>query len=396
MNERFAEVLFGTGVGWILYCYIGYPIILLILSGFRPKHVVRDAAHTPTVSVLIAARNEEQDIGWKIAETLAWDYPGDRLEVIVVSDASTDRTDDIVRECGDSRVRLVRLKQRGGKQRGLNRIVPEAKGEILFFTDANAHIGPVCLRRMVRHFSDQKVGCVTGVTRPILTEESAAIGSGASVFLSFEGALNSLESRIGSVMVCDGAIFCIRKPLFVSLTPTIANDLELPMRVYHSGYSNVFEPEGVVVERDTSSLTEEFARRRRISAQGMVGMWELRHTMFGLRGWQFASHKIMRYLTLLPLILMFAGALVAPRTPFWNTLLVLQAIAYCLAAGVALLTMRGYAVGKLLSVPFYVLFGCIGAVVGIVDWASGKRYDIWETAMLSRGPAVASGADSGN
>src|SRR5262249_33913862 len=155
--------------------------------------------------------------------------------------------------------------RRGGKQRGLNRLVPEATGDILFFTDANAHIGSGCLKRMVRHFADARVGGVTGVTRPVLTAESQAIGSGASVFLSFEGMLNSLESLIGSVLVCDGAIFCIRRGLFSPLTPTIANDLELPMRIYHSGLLNVYEPGGVVCERDTSSLAEEFARRRRIS-----------------------------------------------------------------------------------------------------------------------------------
>jgi hypothetical protein len=197
-------------------------------------------------------------------------------------------------------------------------------------------------------------------------------------------------------MVCDGAIFCIRKRLFWPLTPTIANDLELPMRIYHSGYMNLFEPGGVVVERDTSSLNEEFARRRRITAQGMLGMWELRHTLAGMRGWQFVSHKVMRYLTLLPLILMVAGAMMGPRTALWNVLLAVQGIAYCLAAGVAVLTARGYVVGKLLSVPFYVVFGCVGAMIGIADWARGKRYDIWETAMLSRGPAAVTSPHAGD
>jgi cellulose synthase/poly-beta-1,6-N-acetylglucosamine synthase-like glycosyltransferase len=387
MRENVAAALFGGGIAWILYCYVGYPTVLLILACFRRKCLVCDEAYAPHVSVLIAARNEERDIGWKIAETLAWDYPSDRVEILVASDASNDRTDEIVRACRDQRVRLVRLEKRGGKQRCLNRIVPEASGDILFFTDANAHIGPACLKRMVRHFADGQVGCVTGVTRPVLTAESAAIGNGASVFLSFEGMLNSLESLLGSVMVCDGAIFCIRKGLFSPLTPTIANDLELPMLVRHAGFLNLYEPDGIVTERDTSSLTEELARRRRISGQGMVGMWELRHTLTGLRGWQFVSHKLMRYLTLIPLLLMFAGTLGAPRTPFWNALLVLQVLTYCLAIGVALLTARGYVVGRLLSLPFYVVFGCIGAVIGIADWARGKRYDIWETAMLSRGPA---------
>ena len=162
------------------------------------------------ISVLIAARNEEKDIGWKISETLGWDYPPEKLEILVASDASDDSTDEIVRSMSDPRVTFVRMKRRGGKVRALNKLAELARGEILFFTDANAHIGPQALRLMVRHFADHRVGCVTGDSRSIKERDRPAVSTGASVYWGYESAVKRLENRIGSVLVCDGAIFCIR------------------------------------------------------------------------------------------------------------------------------------------------------------------------------------------
>src|ERR1019366_2386632 len=155
-------LLFWMGVAWLGYVYIGYPLILAVLALVRRVHPVAQDDFLPTVSVLIAARNEGKDIGWKATETLKWDYPADRLEVLVASDASEDRTDEIVQAIKDPRLTLVRMEKRGGKGRALNRLAELAHGKLLFFTDANAHIAPHCLGRMVGHFADPQVGCVTG------------------------------------------------------------------------------------------------------------------------------------------------------------------------------------------------------------------------------------------
>jgi cellulose synthase/poly-beta-1,6-N-acetylglucosamine synthase-like glycosyltransferase len=142
--------LFILGTAWLFYVYAGYPVLMLIISLFRRTEPLLSNKFEPSVSVLISAFNEEKDIGWKISETLAWDYPFDKLEVLVASDASDDSTDDIVKSICDRRVTFVRMKRRGGKVRALNSLVELARGEILFFTDANAHIGPNALRLMVR------------------------------------------------------------------------------------------------------------------------------------------------------------------------------------------------------------------------------------------------------
>lgn len=383
MNDL-ALVAFWTGVVWVAYTYAGYPILLWLIglvSRVRPE---RRDDFLPPVSVLISARNEEQDIGWKVAETLAWDYPPELLDVLVASDASEDRTDEIVRGILDPRVTLVRMEKRGGKGRALNRLAELARGELLFFTDANAHIGPHVLRRMASHLADPRVGCVTGGTRP-LAEDEQAIGSGASAFLSFESILYRLESRLGSVLACDGAIFCISRHLYTPVSPELANDLELPLRIRHAGFWILHEPEAVVREVDTSSPREEFARRRRICAQGMLAMWRLRATLRGRRGWQFFSHKLLRYLTLVPLLLVLCSTVVLRREPLFAAMLMLQAVFYGAALYGFVSTFLGWKSGKLIAAPFYIVFGSIGAVAGIVDACRGRRFDVWATPALSRG-----------
>ncbi len=383
MNDL-VRVAFWTGVLWVAYTYAGYPVLLWLVGlVFRVRPERRDD-FLPSVSVLISARNEEQDIGWKVAETLAWDYPPERLDVLVASDASEDRTDEIVQAIHDPRVTLVRMAKRGGKGRALNRLAELAHGELLFFTDANAHIAPHVLRRMASHFADPRVGCVTGATRP-LAESEQPIGSGAGAFLSFESILYRLESRLGSVLACDGAIFCVRRRLYAPVSPDLANDLELPLRIRHAGFWILHEPEAVVREADTSSPREEFARRRRICAQGMLAMWRLRTTLRGWRGCQFFSHKLLRYLTLVPLLLVLFSAVVLRRQPLFAAVLMLQAVFYGAAVYGFLSTFLQWKSSKLVAAPFYIVFGSIGAVAGILDACRGRRFDVWTTPALSRG-----------
>ena len=378
-------LLFWTGVAWLAYTYAGYPLLLgLITLMIRIRPVARDD-YLPTVSVLISARNEQDDIGWKIAETLSWNYPPDKLQVLVASDASEDRTDEIVSGIRDSRLTLIRMERRGGKGRALNRLVQQAQGEVLFFTDANAHIPSHCLRRLVRHLADERVGCVTGRTSYIRGADDNAISNGAVAYFGYESLVNGLEDKLGSVLACDGAIFCMRRSLYTPVLPELANDLELPLRIRQSGYWTRFEPQAFVLERDTESPSQEFARRRRIAAQGALAFWKLRDTLSGWRGWQLVSHKFLRYLTPVPLFLVFISTAALAERPAFAAFLGLQIVFYSLAVGGAISMMRRRAAGRLLSVPYYIVFGSLGSFVGILDACRGRRFDIWEIATLSRG-----------
>jgi hypothetical protein len=173
--------------------------------------------------------------------------------------------------------------------------------------------------------------------------------------------------------------------LYKPVSPELANDLELPLHVAHAGYWTLYEPQARVLERDTQSPGEEFARRRRISGQGALAMWKLRAMLFGLRGWQFLSHKLLRYLTVVPLLLLLIATVGLSRRPFFAACLLAQILFYGSAMYVYVLTLRGRGAGRLLSVPFYVLFGSLGALVGLMDTCRGRRFDIWEIPSLSRG-----------
>jgi cellulose synthase/poly-beta-1,6-N-acetylglucosamine synthase-like glycosyltransferase len=377
--------VFWVGVLWLAYVYAGYPLLLgLITLVARIRPILRDD-FSPTVSVLISARNEEEDIGWKVRETLAWNYPPDRLEVLVASDASEDRTDDIVRSIEDPRVTLVRMERRGGKARALNRLAELAQGDLLFFTDANSRIGPDCLRRMVRHFADGRVGCVTGYTRSGDGNKGSGPDSGAGVYWGYELLTKCLENQFGSVLVCDGAVFCIRRELFRPLLPDLANDLELPLWVGHQGYWTRLELQAQVAEKDTSSAAEEFSRRRRICAQGALGMWKLRRMLRGVRGWQFVSHKFLRWLTFIPMMLALFSSAALANTNLFTVLFGLQALFYATALAGLLLALRRRSAGRLLSAPFYILITSVGALVGVLEACLGRRFDIWESPALTRG-----------
>ena len=384
------KTIFFIGVFWLAYVYAGYPVLLAMLAlkkRVRPL-IDKSEREMPSVSVLIAARNEEQDIGWKIAETLAWDYPPEKLHILVASDASEDSTDEIVRKFSGTRVTLVRMDRRGGKARALNRLAERSQSSILFFTDANAHIGPQALRLMVRHFDDSRVGCVTGDSRSIEEMDSPAVSKGASVYWSYETILKRLENRIGSVLVCDGAIFCMRAELYQPVSANLANDLEIPMRVGAAGYWVTHEAEALVFERDTTSTLEEFKRRRRMCAQGMLAVFTLRRAFRGIRGWQFVSHKLLRWLSLIPmLMILVSSAVLAEGSGFFLCVLTLEGIFYGLAGWALIMSVRRRSVAGPLAIPFYVVLGVIGALAGIGESLLGKRFDIWDIPKLSRGPA---------
>ena len=382
-----AVAAFCTGVVWLGYEFVLYPVLLSIIARIRRIKPIRRDDLLPTVSVLISARNEERDILWKVEETLGWDYPSDRLEVLVASDASTDRTNQILDTIKDPRFRYIVLAHRSGKGRALNELAALAKGDLLFFSDANSHIDAACLKRVVRHFADARVGCVTGNSNCSEEGYQPGTSSGTAVYWGHEMLIRHFENQFGSVLVCDGAIFSVRRDLYRPVCPDIANDLELPVRIAADGYWILHEPTAQVLERDTSSPVEEFRRRRRICAQGALGVWRLRGTLRGLRLWQFASHKIMRWLILLPLLLLLLSSIVLAGRAIFAVLAVAQVCVY--AAGIigfALVT-RGKNPGRLFTIPLYVMVGTIGAFVGVIDAITGRRFDIWESPALSRGDA---------
>jgi biofilm PGA synthesis N-glycosyltransferase PgaC len=382
---RVWELLFWSSVAWLLYVYAGYPFSLWILGGLRPFRP-RDGEHSlPRLSVLISARNEEKDIERKVRETLDWDYPVGSLQLLIASDASEDRTDEILATIADPRLTTMRMERRVGKNEALNRLAQQATGDVLFFTDANSHIGSDCLRKMVRHFADSRVGCVTGVEQTI-HEEGQAVVSGTQAYLGYESSVAQLESRIGSVLVCDGAIFCIRRNLFAPLQPDLANDMELPLRIGGQGYALLFEPSARASEKSTASPREEFSRKQRIAAQGILGFWRLRKTLKGIRIWQFLSRKLMRWLVPIPLTVLLLTSAALAHNKYFLVCMILQLAAYAAALIAGVLEALSLRAGRLISVCYYFVLVHMAAMLGVVQACLGKRFAVWEVASESRGP----------
>lgn len=378
------RALFWFAIAWLAYVYLGYPLLLALLGLFRRNHLLTSEEHLPKVSVLIAARNEEKDIAWKIRQTLAWHYPGDLIEVLVASDASEDRTDSIIRAIPDSRLRFIRLSTRSGKNRALNHLATMATGDVLMFTDANTGIGSSSLRSMVRHFADSRVACVTGWEGTAQSDVQTLDVAGQAS-LDYESSVNALESRLGSVLICDGSIFCIRRTLFRQLDPNLANDLELPLWIAHNGYKLVYEPNARSAEKPTSSPTEEFHRRRRICAQGVLGMWKLKGLLHGLRAWQFLSRKFLRWLTLVPMLLILVASIALRGNPPFQLLIVFEALFCLLALCGWLAAITGTRSPRLISLPFFFLLLNLAALVGLFEACFGRRFAVWEVPTLSRG-----------
>ena len=376
--------MFWMGLLWLGYVWIGYPIVLALISRMRRFHAAERDGYCPSVSVLISARNEVKDIGWKLAETFAWNYPPDRIEVLVGSDASADGTDDVVQAFREPRLTFIRNQDRLGKNATLNRLARLANGEILFFTDANTHVDPQSLRKMTRHFADLRVGCVTGLERNVLDSQGSTLTMGCKAYLEYESCVAQLESRMGSVLVCDGSIYCVRRSLFSELDPDLANDLEHPIRIGATGAKLLYEPEARSFERCSTAAQEEFSRRRRIAAQGALAILRLRNELHGLRLWQLVSRKLLRWLSLIPLMIVLATT-VALRSSYWfEMLLILQAFFY-IAALAGMWQSGPWRSYPILRLPFTVVLGNLAVLLGVLDACRGRRFATWNIAELSRG-----------
>ncbi len=292
----------------VAYVYAGYPAILWILAHIRNRKIRRGEINA-SVTLVISAFNEELTIAKKLENTLALDYPKEKIEVMVVSDASTDQTDPIVSGFSDRGINILRLPQRQGKTAGLNAALRAARGEIVVFSDANILYRRDAIGNLIRNFADAEVGCVTGDSRYEDAEPSEAHAQ-ESAYWGYERFIRSMESRVGSTVGGDGAIFAIRRELYTPLPAEAINDLVTPLEIVARGYRAIFEPAAVGFESTAGNFRGEFRRKRRIVNRSWHGVMSVSEVLnprrVGWFAWQVWSHKVLRWLVL-PLILLAAG-----------------------------------------------------------------------------------------
>jgi len=332
------------------------------------------------VSLLIPAYNEEAHIEQKLRNSLALDYPRERLEIVVASDGSTDRTNVIVKQFQGQGIRLLEMRDNIGKSAMLTRTVPLLKGEVVVFSDTSSELEPGALRAVVRNFADPRVGCVSGLYRLKGAEDLRAQGEG--LYWRYETFIKQQESRLHSILGAHGAFYAIRRHLFEALAGSLINDDYLiPMQIVAQGYRAVYEPAAVSWERELASVEGEFARRRRIAAGNCQQIVELRHLLDPTRGWvafSFFSHKVLR--TLAPLF-MIAVLLTSPwlPTPWAVVTLAAQAALYGSAAA-GYLCQRAGKVVRWLSPPLYFCLGNLAMLAGLLKFCFGRDRFGWERA----------------
>ncbi|MDQ7051591.1 MAG: glycosyltransferase family 2 protein [candidate division KSB1 bacterium] len=376
------DVLFWAGIALIVYVYAGYPLLLLLLNSVRGGRAVRRANIEPDVTLIISAYNEEDVIVRKLDNSLHLDYPAKKLEILVVSDASTDKTDDIVRQYADRGVRLLRMPERGGKTVGLNAAVPQARGEIIIFSDANALYDRKVVRNMVRNFADPEVGVVTGESRYLIEDGDTSTES-ENLYWRYELMLKKLESALGSVVGGDGAIYAIRKSLYRPMQPSDLSDFVNPLQIVAQGYRNVYEPEAFSYEKGGESFEKEFRRKVRIVNRAWRGMVSMRRVLNPFRyGWfavQAWSHKVLRWwVPAFMAMVLFANLMLLGTHPFYQASLLLQGLFYGLAViGSARRSTRP--MSRLVYIPYYFCLVNWASLRGIIENYFGRTYTTWET-----------------
>jgi cellulose synthase/poly-beta-1,6-N-acetylglucosamine synthase-like glycosyltransferase len=328
------RILFFVAVSLVAYTYVGYPLVLWTLTK-RQSRDARKRAIVPSVSIVVAARNEADKIRRKIESTLALDYPAGRLEVIVASDASDDATDDIVNEYAGRGVRLVRAPQRNGKEHAQGLALVVATGDVIVLTDAATILEPDALRRLVENFSDESIGAVSSED---VVVDAAGKPTGEGIYVKYEMWVRRLESRFHSLVGLSGSCFAIRRELCVHWPSTLASDFMAALHAARGGYRAIADPSARGRFVTVTSAPAEMRRRIRTFLRGITVLMAnldllnpLRHGRFAF---QLASHKLLRFAAplLLVVALVASSVGVARGDSLLGALLGLQAAFYLAGA----------------------------------------------------------------
>ncbi len=363
----------------LFYIYVGYPLLALIVAGIS-REKVKKSPCSPDISILIAAYNEEKHIGATIENKLQLDYPGDKVEIIVISDASEDATDDIIRSYADRGVRYIRQEPRKGKTAALNLAVTKASGEILVFSDANSMYDRDCLRYLMENFADPSVGYVTG-KMVYVNPDGSTIGSGCSAYMRYENLLRGIETLIGSIVGVDGGVDAVRKSLYCEMSPDQLPDFVLPLKVVEQGYRVVYEPRALLKEDALKSPEDENRMRVRVSLRALWALFEMRGLLnplkHGVFSFQLFSHKVLRYLGIVFVVLLYASNLfLLKKALIYKIFFMLQSVVMVSAMAGHWMEKNGRPSG-ILFVPYYFFLINIAAGQALMRFLKGEKQVTW-------------------
>lgn len=376
------KLIFWISFGLIIYIYIGYFCLIWIISRFYPRPVYNDVTDLPKISIIIAAYNEEKVIAEKIQNCLSLNYPPDRLEILIGSDGSTDKTNDILLMVDDPRVKVSIFQGRHGKNWVLNQLVKESAGEILVFTDAEIMFDSESLIHIIKPFQKYKVGGVCGnlsyVTSGINNQHIAE-----KKYWSVEILLRKLENKIRTTFGISGAIYAIRRNLFRQF-PTdisVADDTYLFAFIIKQGFNISFFKDAAAYASIVDDIFNEMKRRIRICARNLNGIRyfkSLLHPKHGYVALGLWSHKIFRWFAPFPLIALFISTLFLASIPFYKLVLTFElAFILCALIGIVLNLLKIKI--KFLSYCAYFLVINTGLLIGFLKFLLHLQKPYWET-----------------
>jgi len=337
----------------------------------------------PQVTLLIAAYNERDILMEKVRNTYALDYPADLMDIVFVTDGSTDGSDEMLYDL--PLVRVFHRPAREGKLAAVNRVMERIKSPIVVLTDANCLLNRAALRNIVRHYADPRVGAVSGEKRVLSPGRSS--GKGEGLYWRYESFLKKLDSELNSVVGAAGELFSFRRPLFKALrADIIIEDFVLSMDIAAQGYQVVYEPDAIAEEAPSANLKEEWKRKVRICAGGFQAIqvfgYLLKPEFFSLLSFQFLSHRLLRWAVapfLLPVIFALSAVQAQHGVVFYQYFFGLQVAGY-LTAALGLLYMDRGELPKLISFPFQFVMMNAAAYAGLVRFWRGSQSAVWEKA----------------
>lgn len=378
--------LFWISLLIIFYTYIGYGLVLWILVKlFTRTKPTFSEQEQPTLTLIVAAYNEEAFIRKKIENSLQVTYPPDKIKYLFITDGSTDQTAGIISEYAN--IQLMHQDTRGGKIAAVHRAMQEVDTEIVVFTDANTLLNKEAFQKMARHYSLAKVGAVSGEKR-VEIDDSGDATAAEGFYWKYESKLKMWDSMLYSVVGAAGELFSIRTALYQPVpTNSLLDDFMISMRIAEKGYTIVYEPEAYAMEKSSASVTEELKRKVRIAAGGIQSIVWLRQLLnpfrYPLLSFQYISHRVLRW-TITPFLLLLVFVLnlvmVLQGAPlFYQLILLLQCVFYILSVGGWLMESRQTRI-KILFIPFYFCMMNYAVIAGIFRYFFTTQTGIWDKA----------------
>ena len=378
----FCQVTLWTCMALLLFAYVGYPLVIWCCSQLFGRVKVVPAAperYLPSLSLLIVAHNEEAAIEERLENALMTDYPAEQMEIVVASDGSSDATPSIVRGYQHRGVRLLEYTQRRGKAAVINRAIRELSGEVVLLSDANTSIDATAARNISRWFHDPAVGVVCG---QLLLTSTAAGSNVDNLYWRYENSLKKSEGRLGALLGANGAIYALRRRLFVPVPDsTIVDDFVIPLAAkLRSGCEILYDPESLAREEIARDLSDEFRRRARLGAGGYQSLRLLWRLLDPRRGWiafSYFAHKVLRWFGPFFLTAALACNACLLHRPFYLYLFFAQLAFYFLSIVAIMNPVPAKPLRFLLLAPMFTGMNA-ALLVGFWRWLMGIQCGVWK------------------